>query len=702
VNSQAGQVILLRLRDAVDGAGASVYLTAGGKLGISAGVAGSPATVANSSVAPGVGWHTVELRLVPGAAGIVQVWLDDTLVPALNLTPDLSVVGSITYLQVGDTASSAGGWDLSFDDAAFSTTRIGAQVDTVAPSTPTLSASAASAFSADLSWTAATDDTGIGGYDVTRDGTVVASLPAGTTSWSDMSVTPSTSYTYAVRARDLAGNASEYSAPAPVTTPAAATPLFADGFESGITAWSASGAVTLQGTTVHGGAEALQVAENGVGSAASYVRKDLPSSYPDAYARVWVNAASSSSQVALIRLRDSAGIALGYVFLSPLGFLGYNNAAGTSVTSTVALPTGWHSVEVRRLAGTAGLVRVWLDDVPVAGLSLTTVDTGANGVAQFEIGEKATGQTFSIALDDAAFSNDRIGAVADTAAPTVPATTATATSAFGVDVSWTASTDASGVAGYDVARDGTLVATVGAGTTVWSDSTALASTSYTYSVRARDLVGNVSAWSDAPVTTPAAATPLLADGFESGAFGSWTAGAKGAAMTISTSPVFAGTYAARAVATVGGSGTSLRATLPSGPYADAYARVRVQVSSLSAAATLIRFRESAAGTIVGSLTLTAAGSLQFSGGIGVATKTGPALAAGWHTLELHVVSSGSVSGYEVWLDGVAVPGMSATGATTGVGSMAVLQIGDLTAPAAGGYDISFDDVAFSTSRIGLQ
>jgi ribose 5-phosphate isomerase RpiB len=86
----------------------------------------------------------------------------------------------------------------------------------------------------------------------------------------------------------------------------------------------------------------------------------------------------------------------------------------------------------------------------------------------------------------------------DTQAPTVPdglkSTGATATS---VALSWTASTDNIGVSGYDVLRDGTAVATTAS--TQYNDTGLTANTTYKYSVRARDLAGNVSAASE-PIT----------------------------------------------------------------------------------------------------------------------------------------------------------------------------------------------------------
>jgi fibronectin type 3 domain-containing protein len=57
----------------------------------------------------------------------------------------------------------------------------------------------------DLTWTAASDDVGVTAYDVLRDGVLAATVTA--TSWQDTAVAATQSHTYAVRARDAAGNA---------------------------------------------------------------------------------------------------------------------------------------------------------------------------------------------------------------------------------------------------------------------------------------------------------------------------------------------------------------------------------------------------------------------------------------------------------------------------------------------------------------
>ncbi|MCU0735752.1 MAG: DUF4082 domain-containing protein [Methylotetracoccus sp.] len=98
-------------------------------------------------------------------------------------------------------------------------------------------------------------------------------------------------------------------------------------------------------------------------------------------------------------------------------------------------------------------------------------------------------------------------AASDTSPPTVPAgLTATAVSSSQINLSWTASNDNIGVAGYRVYRAGTQIATVA--TASYSDNGVSASTAYTYTVAAYDAAGNTSAQSSsASATTPATPPP---------------------------------------------------------------------------------------------------------------------------------------------------------------------------------------------------
>ena len=70
-----------------------------------------------------------------------------------------------------------------------------------------------------LTWTASTDNFGVVGCNILRDGRRVASLCDGTTNFLDSQLNPGTTYTYQVRAFDAAGNESALSNATTATTP---------------------------------------------------------------------------------------------------------------------------------------------------------------------------------------------------------------------------------------------------------------------------------------------------------------------------------------------------------------------------------------------------------------------------------------------------------------------------------------------------
>jgi len=91
----------------------------------------------------------------------------------------------------------------------------------------------------------------------------------------------------------------------------------------------------------------------------------------------------------------------------------------------------------------------------------------------------------------------------DSVAPSVPASlAASAVSSTQVNLTWNASLDNVGVAGYRLYRGGVLIASPGG--TTYIDTGRTASTAYSYTVKAIDAAGNLSAASNtASVTTPA-------------------------------------------------------------------------------------------------------------------------------------------------------------------------------------------------------
>jgi putative cell wall-binding protein len=134
--------------------------------------------------------------------------------------------------------------------------------DSEAPSRPTgLEATAASGTQVDLRWNPATDNVGVTGYDVWRNGAKLAAIGA-TTSYSDATAKPATSYSYAVVARDAAGNASPASAAASVTTPDTSPPSAPTGLKApSVTTSQVS--LTWNASTDDVGVTGYEVSRNG-------------------------------------------------------------------------------------------------------------------------------------------------------------------------------------------------------------------------------------------------------------------------------------------------------------------------------------------------------------------------------------------------------------------------------------------------------
>ncbi len=95
----------------------------------------------------------------------------------------------------------------------------------------------------------------------------------------------------------------------------------------------------------------------------------------------------------------------------------------------------------------------------------------------------------------------------DTAAPTVPQNVITvATGTNQINISWAASTDNTGVAGYIVYRNGTEIKRLTG--TSFADATLQPATTYSYSVSAYDVAGNVSTKSGSSSATTSSVSQL--------------------------------------------------------------------------------------------------------------------------------------------------------------------------------------------------
>jgi chitodextrinase len=137
---------------------------------------------------------------------------------------DTGLAASTTYAYKAAAFDTAGNVSpLSVSASATTTAAPAADTtpsstsDTQAPSVPTnLAARAVSSSQINLSWTASTDNVGVAGYRIYRDGALIATTQS--PSYSNTGLTASTSYTYNVAAYDAKGNVSNQSASASAQT----------------------------------------------------------------------------------------------------------------------------------------------------------------------------------------------------------------------------------------------------------------------------------------------------------------------------------------------------------------------------------------------------------------------------------------------------------------------------------------------------
>ncbi|MFP5392693.1 MAG: carbohydrate binding domain-containing protein, partial [Gammaproteobacteria bacterium] len=349
-----------------------------------------------------------------------------------------------------------------------------------------------------LSWAPSTDNVGVTGYRILRNGAQVGT--SATTSFSDSALSPSTPYTYTVVAVDAAGNASQPSPPLNTTTKAIDTiPPTAPGQPAASAVTSSTLSLSWAASTDNYGVSEYQILRNGaqVGTSKNtgFADSGLSPSTDYSYTVTAKDAAGNVSPVSTARsVTTVAGnVATVYYKLGAnwsTANMHYAPAGGawTAVpgTAMAAACTGWRQLTVN--LGTA--------------TSLTAAFNNGSGTWDNNGGKNYTIGTGISAVQSGAVSTTN-PCVPDTTPPSIPTgVTATATDATTVKVSWTASIDNVAVTGYSILRDGAQVGTVASATT-YTDTAAAPSTTYSYTVKAFDAVPNVSnASAPASVTTP--------------------------------------------------------------------------------------------------------------------------------------------------------------------------------------------------------
>jgi len=129
------------------------------------------------------------------------------------------VTAGRTYSYAVSAFDSAGNESAKSNTVSVTVPAEAAPADTVSPSAPAnLSATAPDSSEVNLAWNASTDNVGVAGYKIYRDGSYLAQT-ANVTNYTNTGVTAGRTYSYAVSAFDSAGNESAKSAEVSINVP---------------------------------------------------------------------------------------------------------------------------------------------------------------------------------------------------------------------------------------------------------------------------------------------------------------------------------------------------------------------------------------------------------------------------------------------------------------------------------------------------
>ncbi|MGD9994049.1 MAG: GEVED domain-containing protein [Salinivirgaceae bacterium] len=330
----------------------------------------------------------------------------------------------------------------------------GPVADTQAPTAPaSLVSSNVTSTSVLLSWNASTDNVGVTGYQVFRNGTQIQTVTS--TSYTVSGLSAATSYAFTVKATDAAGNVSGASNTVNVTTPAEAVVYCASKGSNATYEWIAGVKLgTFTKTSGGAGYTDFTTTQINLTSGQSYALTLTPgfsgSTYQE-YWKIWID----------------------------------YNKNGVFDTDELAFDAG--SLSSSAVSGNLTL------PISATGTTRMRVSMKYNGAQTacetFSYGEV---EDYTVVISQG---------VADTQAPTAPSQLlASNTTTTGTSLAWNASTDNVGVAGYYVYKNGLQIQQT-SGTSL-SVSGLSAGTSYSFTVKAFDAAGNLSASSNtASVTT---------------------------------------------------------------------------------------------------------------------------------------------------------------------------------------------------------
>ena len=251
----------------------------------------------------------------------------------------------------------------SFDVINYAFT---AGAESTAPTTPAnLTATAASGTQINLSWSASSDNTGVRGYSIYRNGTLIATTDQNTLTYSDTNLLPSTTYSYRVDAFDGSANHSALSTARSAATQSTATYTFnsvADAYVAGDIPATNYGRSTI-------------------------LRADASPEYRS-YLRFHVGDISGTVTRATLRLYTTSSSAIGYQVKQvnsqswEEGSINFSNApaVGSVIGSSGNFASGnWTSVDVTSLITGNGVYDLALTTTSSTVMNFRSRDASSNG-----------------------------------------------------------------------------------------------------------------------------------------------------------------------------------------------------------------------------------------------------------------------------------------------------------------------------------
>ncbi len=385
----------------------------------------------------------------------------------------------------------------------------GPPADTTPPTQPGQpTGSSPSAGMIQISWTASTDASPPITYRIYRDGNPTSIGQTTSLTFMDPGLTPGTSHTYTVDAVDAVPNAPGAMSQASASILVSGGPppaIFSDDFAN-LGGWTAATRITIDNTT---GSPAVPSGRAAVTALPAFAYRDLTGTFTQVCFSVNVSLSNNATNaVDLFRLRTAANGAVSRALVSTTGILQFrSDVTGTVVSSGVVLGTGFHNVELCGTVGTSASWTLYRDGNPI--LTVPTANTGTTPIGRVQIGDTAA-KTFTANFDHVVLDQapgEGGGPPADTTPPTQPGQpSGSSPSAGTIQISWTASTDASPPITYRIYRDGNPTAIGQTTSLTFMDPGLTPGTSHTYTVDAVDAVPN------APSAMSQASASILVSG----------------------------------------------------------------------------------------------------------------------------------------------------------------------------------------------